>query len=103
MFTAVVARVLAVHPEDEEARMLRAPALRTAGQCYAFAPGADLMVKLPSTRVDELVGSGGGLPCAPRGGRPMREWVRIPAPDEETGLAYVLEARAFVRGADPPA
>ncbi len=26
----------------------------------------------------------------------MREWVRIPAPDEESCLSYLLEARTFV-------
>jgi hypothetical protein len=26
----------------------------------------------------------------------MKEWVRIPAPDEESCLSYVLEARTFV-------
>jgi hypothetical protein len=101
VFSAVAGRVLALHPADEEGRMLRAPALRTAGRCYAFGPAADLMVKLPAARVEELIGSGQGLPCAPRAGRPMREWVRIPAPDEESCLAFVLEARTFVAAEAP--
>jgi hypothetical protein len=36
-----------------------------------------------------------GLPCSPRPGRPMKEWVRIPA-GEESWLSYLLEARTFV-------
>ena len=56
------------------------------------------MLKLPAARVTDLIDSGRGLPCAPRPGRPMREWVEIPSPDEESCLAYVLEARTFVAG-----
>lgn len=26
----------------------------------------------------------------------MKEWIQIPAPDEESGPSYVLEARIFV-------
>lgn len=58
--------------------MLRASGLRTAGRFYAFATPADLVVKLPASRVDELINSGRGLTCSPRPGRPMKEWVRIP-------------------------
>jgi len=83
-------------PGDEEGRMLRSPGLKTAGKFYSFATADDLVVKLPSSRVDELIDTGLGLPCSPRPGRPMKEWVRIPAPDEGPCLSYVLEARTFV-------
>ncbi len=76
--------------------MLRSSGLKTAGKFYGFATGADLVVKLPSSRVDELIHSDRGLPRSPRPGRPMKEWVRIPAPDEESCLSYLLEARTFV-------
>lgn len=95
-FAAVARQVLEQHPGDEPGRMLHSPGLRTAGRFYAFAPAADLMVKLPAVRVTELVGTGRGLPCETRPGRPMREWVRIPAPAEGDCLALVLEARTFV-------
>jgi hypothetical protein len=85
-----------MYPGDEEGRMLRSPGLKTAGKFYAFATAADLVVKLPSSRVHELIDSDRGLPCSPRPGRPMKEWVRIPAPDEESCLSYLLEARTFV-------
>ena len=96
VFSAAADRVRALHPGDEEGRILRSPGLRTAGRFYGFVTGADLMVKLPASRVDELLAGGRGLPCSPRPGRPMREWVRIPAPDEESCLSYLLEARTFV-------
>ncbi|MGI8721156.1 MAG: hypothetical protein ACR2JG_02900 [Geodermatophilaceae bacterium] len=76
-----------MYPDDEEGRMLRSPGLKTAGKFYGFASADDLVVKLPSSRVDELIGSGRGSPCSPRPGRPMKEWVRITAPDEKSCLS----------------
>lgn len=96
VFAAVVARVLALHPEDEQARMLRSPSLTSAGRAYAFASGDDVIVKLPASSVAELVASGGGSPCETRPGHPMREWVEISAPDEQMCLSFVLRARGFV-------
>lgn len=97
VFAAVSQQVLAAHPDDDEGRMLRSPALRTSGAAYAFVTAAGLVVKLPEDRVAQLVESGRGLPCSPGRGRPMREWVRLPATDEAVCREYVLEARAFVR------
>lgn len=96
VFSIVGRRVVTMYPTDELGRMLQSPGLKTAGKFYAFATATDLVVKLPASRVDELIDSGRGLACAPRAGRPVREWVRIAAPDEEVCLSYVLEARAFV-------
>ncbi len=96
VFAAVGQRVLAMHPADEEGRMLRSPALRTNGSFYAFVTPSALVVKLPSSRVDAIIDSGGGLPCSPRPGRPMKEWVRIPSPDEESCPVLRADARTFV-------
>jgi hypothetical protein len=101
VFRAVAQRLRTTHPEDQEGRMLRSPGLRAAGRFYAFATATDLVVKLPAARVGELVDCGRGLVCSPRPGRPMREWVRIPAPDEANCLAYLLEARSFVAAGAP--
>lgn len=95
-FAAVRERVLALHPGDEEGRMLHSTGLRTAGKFYAFASGTDVIVKLPATRVAGLVASGAGSPCETRPGRPMKEWVQLPVVDADSCLASVLEARAFV-------
>lgn len=95
-FAVVRERVLALHPGDEEGRMLRSPGLRTSGKFYAFVTGPDVVVKLPAPRVAELVASGAGSPCETTPGRPMREWVRLPVLDADACEATVLEARAFV-------
>jgi hypothetical protein len=98
VFGPVADQVLAEHPGDEQGRMLHAPGLKTGGSFYGFATADELVVKLPAPRVQELIADGRGLPCSPRPGRPMREWVTIPAPDEDTCRTLLLEARAFVSG-----
>ena len=95
-FAVVRERALALHPGDEEGRMLHSTGLRTGGKFYAFASGADVIVKLPAERVAELVASGAGSPCETKPGRAMREWVQLPVRDADSCLASVLEARAFV-------
>ncbi len=96
VFTAAAEGMLAAYPKDESGRMFHAPGLKTAGKFYAFAAAGDLVVKLPAARVQELIARGDGQPCSPRPGRPMREWVQIPAPDHESCRGYLLEARNFV-------
>ncbi len=96
VFDAAVARLLAAHPDDERRRMLRSPGIAAGGRFYGFATATELTVKLPADRVRELIADGRGLPCAPRPGRPMREWVQFPAPDEAACLGWLREARAFV-------
>lgn len=101
VFAAVRQQILTMYPDDEQGRMLHAPGLKTAGKFYAFATAVDVVVKLPAARVAELIDSGHGFPCSPRPGRPMKEWVEIPAPDEQSCLSYVVEAREFVAASLP--
>lgn len=96
VFAVVRERALALHPGDDEGRMLHSLGLRTSGKFYAFASGSDVIVKLPAARVAELVASGDGSPCETKPGRAMKEWVQLPVLDVDSCLASVLEARAFV-------
>jgi hypothetical protein len=86
------------HPGDERGRMLRSPGLKTACLFYAFATDSDLVVKVPATRVAELIAAGVGRPCEPHRGRPMKQWVRLTPADTDTCTAYLKEARQFVAG-----
>lgn len=88
--------LLKEHPGDERGRMLQSPGPKTSGAFYAFATSSDLVVKLPTARVVELIEAGTVRPCAPRAGRPMRQWVRLTPADAELCLAYLAEAREFV-------
>jgi len=96
VFETVAQDLLARHPADEVGTMLQSPGLKTSGKFYGFAAGDDLVVKLPADRVVELIDAGDGLPCSPRPGAPMKEWVKIPEPDESTAMSFLMEARAFV-------
>jgi hypothetical protein len=94
---ALVAADLVGHETDvERGSMLHAPGLRTAGRSFAFATPSELFVKLPATRVSELIGSGVGRPCEIRRGSPMREWVRLVPADANVCASYVDEAHTFV-------
>jgi hypothetical protein len=54
-------------------------ALKTRGKIFAMLVRGDLVFKLPSARVDELVGGGGGKRFDPRhDGREMKEWLVVP-------------------------
>lgn len=90
--------VLERYPGDEAGRMLHAPGLKTAGRFYAFATGDNLVVKLPATRVTELIAAGEGRVCEPRPGRPMRQWVCLTPSGHDAVIGHLVEARAFVAG-----
>jgi hypothetical protein len=97
VFVPVARRVLAMFPDDQQGRMLQSAGLKTAGKFYGFAnTSGELVVKLPASRVTELIDGGRGLPCSPRPGRPMREWVCLPGLDDASCQSYLLEARDFV-------
>ena len=85
--------------EAEEGTLMGFPCLRTKGTFFASFEHrtGDLIVKIPASRVDELMADGTGLPFAPAGRR-FREWVQIPGRDPDLWEALLEEARAFVGG-----
>ena len=56
-----------------------------------------LVVKLPESRVAELIEAGDGEPFAPAN-KVFKEWVAIPGFDEATWTALLEESIAFVEG-----
>ncbi|MBA2254422.1 MAG: hypothetical protein H0W07_04840 [Chloroflexi bacterium] len=95
-FASVAADLVARDEAIEQGRMLHAPGLRTSGKFFAFATPDDIVVKLPAVRVQELIASGAGRPCAIRKGAPMREWVRLTPDSDQACAAYLIEGREFV-------
>ncbi len=57
--------------------------------------GSGLVVKLPRTRVAELIGQGNGQAFAPAG-KVFREWLSVPKPDRRLWRALLAEGVAFV-------
>ncbi len=75
------------------------PGLRVGTKIFArLGRGGELIVKLPSDRVDQLVASGIGARFEPRrDGRLMREWATIPVRTRREWSRLVDEALRFVR------
>jgi hypothetical protein len=77
-------------------RMLHNEGLAAAnGQVFCFPKDDDLVVKLPSDRIDALEAAGRGARFA-MASRVMREWARLPAGTDWAPV--VEEAHAFVAG-----
>jgi hypothetical protein len=94
-----LAHDLLTEPGVTRSTMMGYPCLRAGGAFFACVERSTghLVVKLPADRVNDLVGSGLGLPFAPNG-RVFREWAACPIPDPEEWAALLGEARAFVSG-----
>ena len=95
-FANVSEKLLGDDPRVEQGRMLHSAGLKTTGKFFAFTTKDQLVVKLPATRVAELIANGAGQPCEPRKGRPMREWIVLTPADQDACTAYVVEAHDFV-------
>jgi hypothetical protein len=94
-----LAETLEADPAVNRSTMMGFPCLRSHGKFFASVDRrtGNLVVKLPTARVNELVTAGVGLPFAPNG-KVFREWIAIPIPDDEEWSALLHEARAFVDG-----
>jgi hypothetical protein len=57
--------------------------------------GSGLVVKLPKTRVEQLIASGVGQPFAPAG-RVFKEWLSVPKRDRRLWQSLPLEGVTFV-------
>src|SRR5262245_46676768 len=71
--------------------------LQVDGRIFAMSSGGDLVIKLPRDRVAALIAAGEGEPFDGGKGRPMKEWVTIPARASATWMPLAEEALAFVR------
>jgi hypothetical protein len=72
-------------------------ALRWENKIFAMLVRGRLVLKLPASRVDALVGSGDGAHFDANKGTPMREWFSL---DPDSGLAWLplaQEALDFAR------
>jgi hypothetical protein len=74
----------------------RSEGLRIESKIYAMLVNGELVVKLPKTRVDELVESGVALRFEPGTGRVMKEWLSVPPSSSRRWKALVRESKAFV-------
>lgn len=95
IFDPIVEPLLAMTDVDV-GRMFGSEGVRIRGKVFAFL-GFDgtLMAKLPSARIDELVGSGVARRMVMRG-RPLREWVEVDTDRADAWPEIVHDAYAFL-------
>ena len=83
-------------PRLEEGTLMNGRCVRVDGAFLAMAFGeAGLVVKLPRTRVAELIEQGIGQPFAPAG-KVFAEWASVPECDPDRWRALLLEGVGFV-------
>ena len=94
-----LAEDMLAQPSVARSTMMGYPCLRADGAFFACVEDGTghLIVKLPATRVTELLAAAQALPFAPNG-RVFREWAAFPDPDRDEWVALLDEARTFVDG-----
>lgn len=75
-------------------RMFGSDALSVAGKTFALLVKGHVVVKLPATRVDELVAADAGERLDPGHGRLMKEWISL-GHDADV-RAHLLAAMEYV-------
>ncbi len=81
----------------EGGRRFGSSGLQVDGHIFAMVTSkGEYVVKLPRSRVDELVAAGAGHRFDPGHGRLMREWLALAPGTEADWLALAREALAFV-------
>jgi len=80
-----------------EGSLMGFPCLHVNGDFFSTCDycNGDLIVKLPRTRVTNLIEAGHGDVLAPAG-RTFKEWVLIKRRDKKTWVALMNESREFV-------
>ncbi len=84
-------------PGERGHRGFGAEALKVNGSIFAMLVTGALVLKLPASRVAELVASGAGSPFSNGSGRPMREWAALTGPDPGVDLELAHESLEHVR------
>ena len=91
---AATAAELLEHNGVATTRMFGSDALSSGGKTFALLVKGRVVVKLPATRVNELVAAGAGERFDPGHGRLMKEWISL---DEDTNVrAHLLAAMEYV-------
>ena len=80
-------------------KALHQPGLMADGKLFTFPYHGDLVLKLPADRIDALIESHEARRFERGQGRPMREWIVLPAASRAEWSDFAREAYRFVSGA----
>lgn len=97
LFWELAEELQAVDARIVEGTIMSGRCLRVGKEFLALVDykGSGLVVKLPKTRVAELIEGGEGQSFAPAG-RVFKEWVSVPKPNRRRWRALLLEGIEFV-------
>ena len=97
LFWQLAAELMDEDDRVVEGTIMQSRCLRVGKEFLALAgyKDAGLVVKLPKSRVNELVASGAGRPFGPAG-KIFKEWVSVPDPDRDLWLGLLREGIEFV-------
>jgi hypothetical protein len=97
LFWELAAELQAEDPRVVEGTIMNSRCLRVGKEFLALVDykGSGLVVKLPKTRVAELIGRGAGQPFAPAR-RVFKEWLSVPKPDRRRWRELLREGVEFV-------
>jgi len=101
MLSPELARLMSAVADRPDVTMGRALAnmgLMTGGKLFAFIKDGGLVLKLPAGRIDVLIESHDATRFDRGQGKPMREWVVVPASASDEWPALTREACDFVAG-----
>lgn len=87
-----------VSPPGSVRRGFGRTALRVDRRMFAILVRGRLVVKLPRTRVDELVAAGEGVRFDANKGTPMREWLAVDPDSTRLWSSLARESLAYVSG-----
>ncbi len=83
-------------PDRTGPRRFGSLALKVDGSIFAMLTSGQLVVKLPSERVQALIADGTGAPFGTGKDRPMKEWVTVAVEDHDTWVVLAEDALGFV-------
>jgi TfoX/Sxy family transcriptional regulator of competence genes len=94
---AEICREHLVDPEVETSRMFGTDCLKVGGKVFAMEFRGQLVVKLNKDRAAALVAGGQAAVFDPGHGRPMQQWIAVPASSPLSWQALAAEAKDCVR------
>jgi hypothetical protein len=93
-----VANLMALQPGVSRAKMFGMPSIMVNGKAFAGQSGDSMIFKLTGEAHQAALAIAGAKLFEPMAGRPMKEWVSVPAEQSPHWLELAGAALQYVRG-----